>query len=317
MSCCRGNVTLLGASMKKIQCLLFLCLCLGFASSAPADAQAPSGAEAGANATSAAVEEQSLTLGGVNVVVWSNRSESSTPQPVVVFSHGIGLCPTQTRFLTQALANAGYLVVAPKHGDSSCGDLEPSLPDPTALKPPLMWSDRDYRDRADDVRNVVAALKSDARFRERADMTRLALAGHSLGGYTVLGLGGAWPTWSLPGIKAILALSPYSAPFRAKKGLRKLHAPVMYQGGTLDLVFTPPLRAKGGAFDLSPPPKYYVEIEGAAHFAWTDTSGVSKDAIVAYAIAFLDRYVNGLPEPAALHAKLPGTADFRRVRAGH
>jgi predicted dienelactone hydrolase len=180
-----------------------------------------------------------------------------------------------------------------------------------------MWSDRDYRDRADDVRNVVAALKSDARFRERADMTRLALAGHSLGGYTVLGLGGAWPTWTLPGIKAILALSPYSTPFRAKQGLRKLHAPVMYQGGTLDLVFTPPLRAKGGAFDLSPPPKYYVEIAGAAHFAWTDTSAVSKDAIVSYAIAFLDRYVKGLPEPAALHTTLPGTADFRRVRGGH
>jgi predicted dienelactone hydrolase len=293
-----------------------LLLCLFFASSALADAQAPSGVEAGAIAMDAGVDEQSLSLGGVDVVVWSNRSESGTPQPVVVFSHGIGLCPTQTRFLTQALAHAGYLVVAPKHGDSSC-DLEPSLPDPTALKPALMWSDRDYRDRADDVRNVVAALKSDARFRERADMTRLALAGHSLGGYTVLGLGGAWPTWTLPGIKAILALSPYSTPFRAKQGLRKLHAPVMYQGGTLDLVFTPPLRAKGGAFDLSPPPKYYVEIAGAAHFAWTDTSAVSKDAIVSYAIAFLDRYVKGLPEPAALHTSLPGTADFRRVRGGH
>jgi predicted dienelactone hydrolase len=299
--------------------LYLLLLCLWFASSAPADGQAPSGAEGGAIATDAAVDEQSLSLGGVDVIVWSSRSESSTTQPVVVFSHGIGLCPTQARFLTQALANAGYLVVAPKHSDSSCADREPSLPDPTrmALKPALMWSDRDYRDRADDVRNVVAALKSDARFRERADTTRLALAGHSLGGYTVLGLGGAWPTWRLPGIKAILALSPYSAPFRAKQGLRKLHAPVMYQGGTLDLVFTPPLRVKGGAFDLSPPPKYYVEIEGAAHFAWTDGSGVSKDAIVSYAIAFLDRYVKGSPEPATLHTKLPGTADFRRVRGGH
>ena len=303
--------------MKQGPYLLLLCLCL--TSSAPAYAQAPSGAAADAIATDAAVDEQSLSLGGVDVFVWSDRSEPHTPQPVVVFSHGIGLCPTQTRFLTQALANAGYLVVAPKHADSSCGDLNPSLPDPTrmALKPALMWTDRDYRDRADDVRNVVAALKSDTRFRERADMTRLALAGHSLGGYTVLGLGGAWPTWRLEGVKAILALSPYSAPFRAKQGLRKLHAPVMYQGGTLDLVFTPPLRTKGGAFALSPPPKYYVEIEGAAHFAWTDTSGVSKDAIVSYAIAFLDRYVKGLPEPAALHAKLPGTADFRRVPAGH
>ncbi len=301
--------------MKKSLYLLLLCLWIAF--SASADAQTPRGAEAGASPADAAISEQSLSLGGVDVIVWSTRSESATPQPVVVFSHGIGLCPTQSRFLTQALANAGYLVVAPKHGDSSCADVDASLPDPTALKPALMWSDRDYRDRADDVRNVVAALKTDARFRERADMTHLALAGHSLGGYTVLGLGGAWPTWRLPGVKAILALSPYSTPFRAKQGLRKLHAPVMYQGGTLDLVFTPPLRMTGGAFDLSPPPKYYVEIEGAAHFAWTDSSPVEKDAIVSYAIAFFDRYVKGLPEPAALHAKLPGTAVFRRVPAGH
>src|SRR5690242_15623030 len=224
-----------GSGVKKSPCLLLLCLWC--TSSAPADAQAPSGVGNDAIATDAAVNEQSLSLGGVEVVVWSDRSESGTPQPVVVFSHGIGLCPTQTRFLTRALASAGYLVVAPEHADSSCSDLNPSLPDPTrmALKPALMWTDRDYSDRADDVRNVVAALKSDTRFRERADMTRLALAGHSLGGYTVLGLGGAWPTWTLPGVKAIVALSPYSAPFRAKQGLRKLHAPVMYQGGTLDL----------------------------------------------------------------------------------
>jgi hypothetical protein len=39
--------------------------------------------------------------------------------------------------------------------------------------------------------------------------------------------------------------------------------------------------------------------------------------MVSYAIAFLDRFVKGLPEPAALHTKLPGTADFRHVRAGH
>ena len=91
-------------AVKKALYLLLLCLC--FASSAPADAQAPSGAEGGAIATEAAVDEQSLSLGGVDVVVWSNRSESSTPQPVVVFSHGIALCATQARFLTQALANA-------------------------------------------------------------------------------------------------------------------------------------------------------------------------------------------------------------------
>ena len=236
--------------MKKSPYLLLLCLCIAF--SASGDAQTPRGAEAGAAPADAAVSEQSLSLGGVELSsgppvrnpVRRNRSWCS--RMALDLSDSVAICHPGTRQRRISCRRA-------KARRFECADVDASLPDPTALKPALMWSDRDYRDRADDVRNVVAALKTDARFRERADMTHLALAGHSLGGYTVLGLGGAWPTWTLSGVKAILALSPYSTPFRAKQGLRKLHAPVMYQGGTLDLVFTPPLRMTGGAFDLSPP----------------------------------------------------------------
>ena len=32
------------------------------------------------------------------------------------------------------------------------------------------------------------------------------LAGHSLGGYTVLALAGAWPSWKLANVRAVLAL---------------------------------------------------------------------------------------------------------------
>lgn len=41
----------------------------------------------------------------------------------------------------------------------------------------------------------------------------MGLAGHSLGGYTVLGVGGGWPSWRLSGLKAILAMAPYALPF--------------------------------------------------------------------------------------------------------
>ena len=46
-----------------------------------------------------------------------------------------------------------------------------------------------------------------------------ALVGHSLGGYTVLGVGGGWAHWKDPRVKAILALSPYAAPFINKETL--------------------------------------------------------------------------------------------------
>ena len=40
-------------------------------------------------------------------------------------------------------------------------------------------------------------------------------------------------------------------------------------------------------------PKYYVELKGAGHFAWTDLRSTFYDQIVAYSLAFLDRYVRG------------------------
>jgi predicted dienelactone hydrolase len=255
-----------------------------------------------------AATEETAEIGGIAVVVWSGAETDDAAQPVVVFSHGMYMCPTQSRYLTGALADAGYLVIAPRHADSNC---EWSVaPDLSRLgwKPSLMWSDGDYRDRADDIRTLVHALPDDPRFAAHADLSRLALAGHSLGGYTVLGLGGAWPSWRLPGVKAILALTPYSLPFQRSEGLRRLAAPVMYQAGTLDPVFTLPLGLSG--YPKSPSPKYFVELATAAHLAWTDLGLGDRDTIVDYALAFLDHHVKGAPAGIALHTRLPGVAKF-------
>lgn len=269
---------------------------------------------AGLLSPAADATEQSLQVGRLHVVVWTPDTAGPGPWPVVVFSHGLYMCADRSRFLTRALAAAGYLVIAPNHADAHCSVLDYDLPDPSrlALKPAAIWTDSDYRDRADDIRSVIDALRDDPRFRGKADLSRLALAGHSLGGYTVLGLGGAWPKWRLPGVKAILALAPYALPFWRTRGLRKLQAPVMYEAGMLDPVFTPPLLGWGGAFDRSPTPKYYVEIEDASHYAWIDPAGLGEDVIVAYAVAFLDRYLKGAPESPVLRTRQRGVAVFRR-----
>jgi predicted dienelactone hydrolase len=198
----------------------------------------------------------------------------------------------------EALADSGYFVVAPNHHDATCvltfgGFGFSRLPG----KPSMFWTDEDYHDRADDIRNLVAALRDDARFRGSADVNRLALAGHSLGGYTVLGLAGAWPKWTLPDVKAVLAFAPYSLPFQQSEGLRHLKAPVMFQAGQFDPVFTGPMHE---AFDQSPQPKYFVEIEHAWHLTWVDFGGLHPHSIVAYATAFLDRYLKGTSESPLL-----------------
>ncbi len=244
-----------------------------------------------------AAQEESTHIDGIEVVIWTPSVDVHHPWPVVVFSHGLYTCATQSRFITRAIADAGYFVVAPNHKDATCalgvGAVGFSrLPG----KLPILWTDADYRDRADDIRRLVAALPNDRRFAGRIDVRRLALSGHSLGGYTVLGLAGAWASWSLPGVKAVLAFAPYTMPFRRGGGIRHLTAPVMYQSGGFDPAFSGPLKR---AFDDSPSPKYYVEIEHAWHLAWTDIGRMHRDQILANAIAFLDMYVKAALPPDA------------------
>jgi predicted dienelactone hydrolase len=258
-----------------------------------------------------AAHEEAARIGGVDVVVWTPSEADSGRLAVIVFSHALYMCPTQSRYLTRAIADAGYIVIAPLHADSSCRfSLWPSVWRMSG-KPSPLWNDSDYRDRADDIRNVVAALPADPRYGKRVDVTQLGLVGHSLGGYTVLGLGGAWPSWRLDGVRAIVALTPYLLPFDHTEGLRQLSAPTMYQAGQFDPVFTLPLEHSGYAH--TPNPKYLVEMASASHMAWTDFGVSGRDAIVDYAVAFLDHYVRGEPETRALQAALPGVSSFLRA----
>src|SRR5690349_12252139 len=72
--------------------------------------------------------EKWMTLGGLRVAVWSLPAEADLAQPVIVFSHGFLGCATQSRFLMQAFADAGYKVFAPNHRDAMCVGEEVSLP---------------------------------------------------------------------------------------------------------------------------------------------------------------------------------------------
>lgn len=230
-----------------------------------------------------------------------------------MFSHGFHGCSTQSRFLMEAFAGAGYLVVAPNHRDATChgGEATWTGRPEVSFKQADSWSESSYRDRADDIRRLIDALRTDDRFRERIDWNHVGLAGHSLGGYTVLGLAGAWAGWKLPGIKAVLALSPYSQPFEQQHTLSALSVPVMYQGGTRDLGITPTLHKSMGTYDQSREPKYYVEFNRAGHFAWTNVSPTAHESIAAYSVAFMNHYVKGDAASALLTQKRGDVAALR------
>jgi len=228
------------------------------------------------------------TLDGITVAVW--RPPTSDPAPLLLFSHGFKGCATQSTFLLSALATAGYLVVAPNHADASCGGDAAGMTQ--AFSDPASWTEATYRNRATDLTRVLAALETDPAFAWRRE--QVGLVGHSLGGYTVLGLGGAWPTWRIAQPRAILALSPYCEPFSLTGELGNIGRPVMYQGGTRDLGVTPSVRRVDGCYAQTTAPAAYVEFRGAGHFAWTDLQPEHQAIIVRYSLAFLDTFVRGL-----------------------
>jgi len=249
--------------------------------------------------------------------------------PLVVFSHGFGGCGTQSVFFTEALARAGYVVVAPDHKDSKCkvdqprslGGFFQRADEP--FRDPEKWDDRTYRNRKDDIEVVLNEIVNDPVVGAQINREAIGGAGHSLGGYTVAGMAGAWPSWKDERIKAALLMSPYIEPFLSKGTFHSMKVPVMYQGGTRDRGITPSLEKAGGAYDASNSPKFFVKFPDAGHLGWTimtcQKAGTTDSCnatvplarlIDQYGIAFFDRYLKGQSE-AVLDSPNPQLADLR------
>jgi predicted dienelactone hydrolase len=233
--------------------------------------------------------------------------------PLVIFSHGLGGCGTQSLFITETLARQGYVVAAPDHADADCrvdgsgGQLsqeqEPSIFDPKT------WTDTTYVGRKDDMELAISLMTAGA-WAGVTDANRIGVVGHSLGGYTALGVAGGWSSWRDARIKAALLLSPYSLPFSIKETLGDVTAPLMYQGAQGDIGITPFVEGPNGAYARSNSPKYFVKLRGGNHFTWTDIL-CAKEKTVAnciadkpeaqiindYGFAFLNTYLKGQDAP--------------------
>lgn len=241
---------------------------------------------------------ETLTLADrTEIALWRPPAGAKKPYPFVLFSHGIHGCRDQSSFLLDAVAARGMLVAAVNHADARCGQ-ELTLDLPEKFYAPLTWTDATYRDRADQLHRLRAALLAETGLKDTIDPKRLILIGHSLGGYTVLGLAGARPAWRMNGVSAVIAWAPYTAPFLLRGGVENLGAPVLFDLGNNDTLITP---VSEKVYARAPSPACLALEPGANHFAWVEPDllpdGLAQpelaDEVTATLTAYLDRIASG------------------------
>jgi predicted dienelactone hydrolase len=229
------------------------------------------------------------------------------PVPLVVFSHGNTGCGIQSIAFTEELARHGYVVAAPDHADAMlCHTIRPTAPPQRAPQPDFLkldtWNETSFADRRADIEATIDGLLADESFRDIIDAENIGAAGHSLGGYTVVGMAGGWAGWLDRRIRAVLGLSPYVMPFQVQATLENVRVPLMYQGGTLDIGITPFLAGPDGAYRHANPPAFFLVLRDAGHFAWVNCGNARTTAsclatrenfrlIDDYGVAFFDSYL--------------------------
>lgn len=240
---------------------------------------------------------------------------SRDKHPVILFSHGFLGGPDQSIFLTEGLARRGYIVAAIGHADGLLAKREKPIPAPN-FTDGKSWTEDKFRDRREDVVALLDRLlkrnaEKDSPWQGRIDAAAIGVAGHSLGGYTALGLIGGWEKSKEERIRAALALSPYTMPYHTQGNLAEVNTPVMFQGGTFDWGITPLVP---NVYKRLTGPKYYLVLKNETHFGWTNLIALGKtttdaissgnaELILDYSVAFFDRHLRGKKDATILDEK--------------
>jgi predicted dienelactone hydrolase len=243
------------------------------------------------------------------------------PYPLLVFSHGFGGSGLSAVFLNEQLAARGWIVAAPDHQDKYSAvririgrneDLDRIGFMLEAEK--IGKSDADDRDkylyRIDELRFVLDRMIGSSQFGKLIDRDRIAVGGHSLGGFTALGLCGTLEERRDDRIKAVLLYSTGAGGYLFRESeLARVKIPSLYFMGERE---KDQKRGKNTMEELADkvyrnlaPPKYLLVLKGGNHFSFnnrfSDKPGSSFlggseeqfDVIRRYSIAFLEKYVSG------------------------
>jgi dienelactone hydrolase len=214
-------------------------------------------------------------------------SDSDSPQPVILFSHGLGGSRENSAFLGRAWAAAGYVAVFMQHAGSDSEVWRTAAPGRrfAALKEAagpesaaLRFADVPF------VIDQLEAWNSQAEhpLEEKLDLAHIGMSGHSYGAVTTLAVAGRKffldRNYGDERIDAFLAMSPQPGKGGAPaKVFGQLTKPILCMTGTrdaspVDRSLQPADRRK--VYEALPKgDKYQLVLDGAEHMAFGDSQG--------------------------------------------
>lgn len=241
-------------------------------------------------------------------------ADSTVRYPMLAFSHGYRGSPLSSDYLAamSVLASYGYIVVAPFYGDPRfCNLTVDNLGNAVALLANLGDFTALQALRALSTSAEIDRMLSDPHWRDHIDTAQIGGFGASMGGETLLLMGGAGLTTSPefaqaqvtvdPRLKAAVGYVPYFGEFflpafgRDQSGLDHVTLPYLAISGTADTL-APIIMAEQGLKRLAGT-RELVSLAGVTH----GFDVASTDDIFTWALTFLDAEVRGNP---AAHRQL-------------
>lgn len=250
-------------------------------------------------------------------------NEQSSPFPVIIFSHGLGSSRDVYGYLGRHWASHGFISVHVQHAGSDAVVWEGF---PVSQRMELLRRaaslPENFKNRPKDITFAIDELtrlnQTDSQWKNRLDLNRIGVAGHSFGAFTALAtIGEMFSTprgeqlsFRDPRIKAAVAMSPPVFPSEQDRDVTyaEIAVPCLHITGTEDdspIGDTKAAERRLPFEHISAARQYLITFTGGDHFIfsgrWAEQSGGEHDKmfqelILSSSTAFWNAHLKNDPD---------------------